>query len=332
MIWLQDEYLHRLPLSQFKRVSRNIYNFRCPYCGDSQKSQIKARGYIFVPPGSDSYVYKCHNCGISRSFDGFLQDQDPEGYKEYVFAKLTDRKHNIDLRTPTKKLYDQVRSEDILSYLKKAYTHNDAFAYLRARQIPEKHFDDIYVTDNINELTQFFPKYEDKTFTIEPRIVLPSRARTGAITGIISRSIYDYSVLKHINFRHESDAPLTYNLDKVNLSKRVIVVEGAFDSMFLNNCMSASGSSLTKVEKHLIKANTVLVFDNEPRNKEIVKTMHRAISGGWSLCIWDNRFNGKDVNEMVLTGFPASQIEDYILTHTYNGIRLQLEFENWKRV
>ena len=32
-------------LSKFKRVKPNLYNFRCPICGDSQKNKNKTRGY-----------------------------------------------------------------------------------------------------------------------------------------------------------------------------------------------------------------------------------------------------------------------------------------------
>ena len=34
-------------LDRFKKKSNNLYNFRCPYCGDSQKKQSKARGFVY---------------------------------------------------------------------------------------------------------------------------------------------------------------------------------------------------------------------------------------------------------------------------------------------
>ena len=43
-------------LDNFKEKKTNLYNFRCPYCGDSQKHKSKARGYFFVK-GSD-FIFK----------------------------------------------------------------------------------------------------------------------------------------------------------------------------------------------------------------------------------------------------------------------------------
>ena len=35
-------------LEQFKQKGKNLFNFRCPYCGDSQKDKTKARGYLYA--------------------------------------------------------------------------------------------------------------------------------------------------------------------------------------------------------------------------------------------------------------------------------------------
>ena len=52
------------------------YRFRCPYCGDSQKSQSKARGHVVEKWGKQFFKY--HNCGLSKPFDQFLKDMDAE--------------------------------------------------------------------------------------------------------------------------------------------------------------------------------------------------------------------------------------------------------------
>ncbi len=58
-------------LDKFKRVKPNLYNFRCPLCGDSQKHKNKARGYFYQVKTNTNY--KCHNCGASMSFNNFLK-------------------------------------------------------------------------------------------------------------------------------------------------------------------------------------------------------------------------------------------------------------------
>lgn len=75
------------------------YRFRCPYCGDSQKSKMKARGHVVEKWGKR--FFKCHNCGLSKSFDQFLKDMDVELYAEYVNQECSKR-HLEDVATPLK--------------------------------------------------------------------------------------------------------------------------------------------------------------------------------------------------------------------------------------
>ena len=65
------------------------YRFRCPYCGDSQKSQSKAIGHVVEKRGKQ--FFKFHNCGLSKSFDQFLKDMDAELYVEYVDQECSKR-------------------------------------------------------------------------------------------------------------------------------------------------------------------------------------------------------------------------------------------------
>ena len=63
MYYIDQKYLLLVSpqLKLFKKKSDGLYNFRCPYCGDSQKSRTKARGYVFRK--KNDLFYKCHNCG-----------------------------------------------------------------------------------------------------------------------------------------------------------------------------------------------------------------------------------------------------------------------------
>ena len=76
-------------LSKFKRVKANLYNFRCPICGDSQKHKNKARGYFYQYKADSNF--KCHNCGASSTFNNFLKRLDPTLHKQYVMEKFKDR-------------------------------------------------------------------------------------------------------------------------------------------------------------------------------------------------------------------------------------------------
>ena len=75
-------------LSKFKRVKPNLYNFRCPICGDSQKNKNKARGYFYQVKNNTNY--KCHNCGVNISFNNFLKKIDQTTQKQYAFEKFKE--------------------------------------------------------------------------------------------------------------------------------------------------------------------------------------------------------------------------------------------------
>ena len=75
-------------LDKFKRVKANLYNFRCPICGDSQKHKNKARGYLYRVKTNTNF--KCHNCGASSSLNNFLKQIDPTLHKQYVMEKFKE--------------------------------------------------------------------------------------------------------------------------------------------------------------------------------------------------------------------------------------------------
>jgi hypothetical protein len=75
-------------LQKFKKVKPNLYNFRCTICGDSQKNKNRARGYLYSVKNNTNY--KCHNCGISLSFNNYLKDLDSSLYKQYTLEKFKE--------------------------------------------------------------------------------------------------------------------------------------------------------------------------------------------------------------------------------------------------
>ena len=72
-------------LQQFKKKGDHLYNFRCPYCGDSQKSKTKARGFVFAK--ENNLIYKCHNCGKGASVGNLLKHLDSKIYNDYIMER-----------------------------------------------------------------------------------------------------------------------------------------------------------------------------------------------------------------------------------------------------
>ena len=99
MLYIDSKYIGLVSarLNKFKRTKDNQYTFRCPYCGDSKKSKNKTRGYLFQTKGN--FIFKCHNCGMSKGFSTFLKDTDINLHSQYIMERykegLTGKHRNV---------------------------------------------------------------------------------------------------------------------------------------------------------------------------------------------------------------------------------------------
>ena len=86
-VWIDRKYLGMVSsrLERFKERRTDLYNFRCPYCGDSQKKKTKARGYVYRK-GNDLF-FKCHNCGFGTTLARFLKHLDGTLFDQYCFER-----------------------------------------------------------------------------------------------------------------------------------------------------------------------------------------------------------------------------------------------------
>ena len=139
--------------------------------------------------------------------------------------------------------------------------------------------------------------------------------------------------LRYVTIRTiESDKKLIYGMDRVDLNQPVKIVEGPIDSLFLSNCIASGDANLALVADEISAAEKVLIFDNEPRNKEIVKMMQNAIKLHHNVVIWPSSIQGKDINEIILSGKPVDEIEKIISSNTFRDIEAQLKFNMWKKI
>ena len=83
-------------LQQFKRKGDYLWNFRCPYCGDSKTNKTKARGYVFRK--ESNLIYKCHNCGHGTNMPNFIKDRDQKLYSEYCLEKFKKKPKKEDYK------------------------------------------------------------------------------------------------------------------------------------------------------------------------------------------------------------------------------------------
>ena len=140
------------------------------------------------------------------------------------------------------------------------------------------------------------------------------------------------SKLRYITLKLHDDNKKVFGLDKINEDELVYVTEGPIDSMFISNAVATADSNLESITDVLDKSKVVLVFDNEPRNKEIVAKMEHAIDNHFNVVIWPEFIEVNDINEMVLAGFSPDEIQDIIDKNTAVNLKAKMEFVNWKKV
>ena len=309
----------RLP--KFKRVKANLYNFRCPICGDSQKHKNKARGYIY--PIKANTNFKCHNCGASMSLNNFLKEVDPTLQKQYAMEKFKEGHaggRNFVVEEP--KLNFEVPKFKPKLDLPKADVNPAAKQYLENRKLDPTKF---YYTDRFKQWTNTLkPTFDDVRYD-EPRIIIPL-IYLNTVVGFQGRSLGP-SKVKYITVMINDDAPKIYGLDNIRRDAPVFITEGPFDSTFIRNSIAMCGAD-ADVSRWGI-STPVYVYDNEPRSPEIIRRIETAIASQQSVVIWPSNIHEKDINDMVLAG---QDVQSVVESNVYSGLKAKLQFNTWKRI
>ena len=305
---------------KFKRVKNNLYNFRCPICGDSQTNKNKARGYLYQIKNNTNY--KCHNCGINVSFNNFLKQIDTQIHKQYIFEKFKEGNTGKNFTTQAPVLKFEAPKFKPKLDLPKASENPVAKAYLENRKLNP---DDYYYTEKFKEWTNSLRPTFDNVSKDEPRILIPLFYQN-ILVGFQGRALGP-SKVKYITIMLTDDAPKIYGLDKVEKNKNVYITEGPFDSTFISNSIALCGSD-GDVDKWGI-SNPVWIYDNEPRNREILSRISRVIEMGQKVVIWPSTIKEKDINDMVLSGL---DVQSVIESNTYSGLEAKLKFTTWKKI
>ena len=307
-------------LLKFKRVKPNLYNFRCPICGDSQKHRNKARGYLYAVKADVNF--RCHNCGASMTFSNFLKTMDPVIHKQYVFEKFKDNKTGRGTVVEEPKFNFEAPQFKSKLDLPKASTNPVAKKYLENRKLnPDK----FYYTDKFKAWSNSHKKTFDDVRYDEPRIIIPLFYKK-ILVGFQGRSLGP-SKVKYIPVMINDDAPKIYGLDQIRGGTPVYITEGPFDSTFLLNSIAMCGAD-GDVGKWGI-STPVWVYDNEPRNSEIVRRISDTIDRGEEVVIWPSNIHEKDINDMVLAGH---DVQSVVELNVYHGLKAKLQFNTWKRI
>jgi transcription elongation factor Elf1 len=341
MNWLLHKYIGIVStrLDKFKRKGPNLYSFRCPICGDSEKNKNKTRGYIYEKQGKMSF--HCHNCGASSSVPNFIKMLDQNLYNEMQLEKLKD------LKTPQQLEYEEfidkmkkpvfMKSGPLKGLKKVSQLSPDhpVKKFVDARKIPNPYHAKLFACPNfmsfVNGILPNKFTNEDVEKYDEMRLLIPFFDKNKNLFAFQGRSLRS-SKTKYITIILNESSPKVYGLDAVNLNQPVYVFEGPIDSMFVPNSIAIAGGEMVSALKGFDKKNLTVVYDNEPRSKETIKKLDKSIMNGYNVVIWPDNLEHKDVNDMILAGLSSAFIEHIIQQNTYRDLAAKLALSKWSKV
>ena len=286
--------------------------------------------------------FNCHNCGVGTNLGNLIKQVDPSLHKEYVLERYkSGESGHSNFKSPAFDIpaprFDKVAKEkhfEHAEWVSKLPSGHFCIVYCTNRRFLSTMVDTLMFTPNYKKFCDALVPNHGKEITADARLVIPFYDKYNTLIGVSGRALEnsDYK-LRYVTVRtNESQDKLIYGMDKVNTNELVKIVEGPLDSMFLTNCVGSGDSALIQTAKLIDAENKVLIFDNEPRNKEIVKLMDDAIKLGYNVVIWPDTMEQKDINEMVMAGFSPDEIEGIISSNTFTGLRAQMKFISWKKV
>ena len=336
-VYIDKKYVSLLApkLSQFKQRGEFLWNFRCPVCGDSQKNKIKTRGYIYKK--KERFGFMCHNCSTTMSLPKFIRYVDPSLYNEYQLESFvrSNTSNNVNVADFVTKPTFNIPSARRSILLTDAQSINglnpyhQARKYLEDRKVP---LDNLYYTEDFAKFVKDLFPDNTKQLYKEERIVIPFYDKQGNLLGVQGRAI-GQSKIKYITIKTDENTPKIFGWNGLDTSKTVYVVEGPIDSLFLDNCVATMDAALYTAPSVIgLDLDYTFVYDNEPRNKQIVSNMRKTIELGRKLCIWPDTIQQKDINEMVLAGMHPSEIQHIIDSNTHEGLIATMKMNQWSRV
>lgn len=326
-------------LDGWKEVGKDLIRFRCPFCGDSKKSETKTRGYFYA--FEDRCNFKCHNCSASMSLQKFLAEVAPSLAGQYTFERFSNSKpksnESVDQKFITTSQERLKRTASVLDQCQRIRSlpeDHHARKYLDGRQIPERHQNKLFYVEDVRVLAANIDGYRDRQLPKRDCIVIPFFDTDGVLMYLQCR-FFDTN-FRYMTFQIEEDGKKIWGMDHVDWSKRVYVCEGPFDAMFVDNCIAVAGVSIMSELKYIqerCKSELVLIFDKDyMTNYEVFSMLHQAVKSGHRVVLYDGRFKGKDINAQITDHHtPPEHLMPYLEQRTFGGLAANLELSKFRQ-
>jgi len=173
----------------------------------------------------------------------------------------------------------------------------------------------------------------------EPRLIIPFFNKRDDVVAIQGRSLSmkdefnARTTLRYITVKSDKSIErLWYGMWRANPKKRVYVVEGPLDSLFVDNTVAMVGAASVENEPaRFANTDMVYVLDNEPRNPQIVNFNKNLIDQGKTVCIWPGSIKDKDINDMIYHMTPK-QIKKIMDENAVSGLEATMRLNHWRKV
>ena len=133
--------------------------------------------------------------------------------------------------------------------------------------------------------------------------------------------------MRYISIMLDEDKPKIFGQDRINDEEPVYIVEGPFDSTFIQNSVAMAGSDVDPRSYNW--SNYIWIYDNEPRNREIVSRISKSVDRGDKVVIWPKNIQQKDINDMYLAGHDVQKVVE---SNVYHKLEANLRLNDWKKV
>ena len=292
---LDIQYLHTVSykLDRFKKKSQNLYNFRCVYCGDSQKKKTKARAYVYKV--KNDMFYKCHNCGKGTTLSKLIEYVDPTLHKKYIIEKYkSGNTHSIkepEFNFKPVKFTDRVlKGLDKFSELK---SDHPALNFIHKRKL-EQHTDKFYfVPKFMTWVNSIIPNKFPNIKEDHPRVVIPFYDVKGTVFAFQGRA-FGKEEPKYITIKLDENKRRIYGLERLDPSKTI--------------------------------------FDNEPISEIIIAKMKKLIDNNYQVFIWPKNIKDKDINDLIISGLSPVEVKKIISSNTFSKLSARQQLNNWKEI
>ena len=286
-------------------------------------------------------LFHCHNCNATMSVPNFIKSVDQNIYNEMQMERLQDKKtpEQLDYEAFVDKMKKPVflKSGPLKGLKKVSQLSPDhrVKKFVDARKIPNPYHAKLFCCPNFKQFTNnLIPnKFDEESIARdETRLLIPFFDKEKRLHAYQGRALGN-SKVKYITIILDDSVPKLYGLDSVDFTKTVYVFEGPIDSMFIPNSIATAGGDLvSSIGMYNDKQNIVIVYDNEPRSKDTIKKLDKAIMQGYNIVIWPENLEHKDINDMVLAGMSSEFITHILKTNTYRDLAAKLALTKWSKV